>query len=97
MAFLVEFDFEIKHIKVKEKKIKNDLSRHEHAVMKISLSSATKYFVEQIKISIQEDENYLKIQQVDILDYVENLEKKLTYRNKLYVPNISSLKHMILD
>jgi len=41
MAFLSEFEFDMKHIKGKENKIADAFSRHEHILMEIFISSVS--------------------------------------------------------
>lgn len=76
LAFLSEFEFDIKHIKRKENKIAYALSRHTHALMVTTVSGDHKDFLEQIQKAIEINRKYLeiqhKLQQTEILGYVEN-------------------------
>ena len=61
LAFLSEYDFEIQHIKGKENKFVDALSRNEKMNYKTVISTYTKYLEEQLKAGIEQDENYLKL------------------------------------
>ena len=58
---LCEFDFEIKHIKGKENKVADALSRKVHAIHVASLSTFQPDLRQQIIDHIAEDEVYVQI------------------------------------
>jgi len=62
MEFLSEFEFDIKHIKGKEKKIEDALRKHAYNLMEKSTSSTNTDFIEDIRNSITSDTKYLEIQ-----------------------------------
>lgn len=57
--------------------------------------------MEKIKTSINQYHKYReiknKVEQLEVLGYAENFEKLPTYHNRLYIPNMSILKQMMLD
>ena len=61
LEFLCEFDFEIKHIKGKENKVVDALSRMVHEMHVESLSIFQPYLRQQIIYHISEDEVYVQI------------------------------------
>lgn len=63
LAFLSEFEFDIKHIKEKENKIVDALNRHAHEVIGRYVRSYNIDSNEQIKNSIQKYPKYQEIQQ----------------------------------
>ena len=100
MEFLCEFDFEIKHIKVADA-----LSRKVHEMHVASLSMCQPYLRQQIINHTAEDEMYVQIK--DKLQQ-QSLEKKyegyklendglLTYKNKIYIPNVADLRRILMD
>ena len=60
LAFLSEYDFEIQHIKVKENKVADALSRNAKLNFTAAISTYTTDLEEQLKAGIEQDENYLK-------------------------------------
>jgi len=63
MAFLSEFDFNIKNIKGKENKIVDALSKHPYNLMEVAISSIKTNFLDKIKNSLHKDPKYLDMQQ----------------------------------
>ena len=61
LEFLCEFDFEIKHIKGKENKVVDALSRKVHEMHVESLSTCQPYLRQHIINHIAEDEVYVQI------------------------------------
>ena len=61
LEFLREFDFEIKHIKGKENKMANALSKKVHEMHAAYLSIFQPYLREHIFNHIAEDEIYVQI------------------------------------
>ena len=105
LGILCEFDFEIKHIKGKENKVVDALSRKVHEMHLASLSTCQPDLRKQIINLIAEDEVYM--QKKDKLQQ-QNLEKKyegyqlegnklLTYQNRVYIPNVADLKRIVMD
>ena len=62
LAFLSEYDFEIQHIKGKENKVVDALSRNAKLNFIAAISTYTTYLEEQLKAGIEQDENYRKLQ-----------------------------------
>ena len=102
---LCEFDFEIKHIKGKENKMDDALNRKIHEIHVASLSTCQPDLRQQIINHIVEDEVYVQIK--DKLQQ-QNLERKyegyqlegdelLTYKNRIYIPNVADLRRIVMD
>ena len=103
--FLSGFDFDIKHLKGKENRVADALSRKVQCVYEISSSEWKNPFKERIKKVAEQDVEYQQIkQQVQQYSSEKNQQEcevddvgVLYYKNRLYVPNQNNLKNMILD
>ena len=102
---LCEFDFEIKHIKGKENKVVDALSRKVQEMHMASLSIFQSDLRHRIVNHTVEDELYVQIK--DKLQQ-QSLEKKfegykleedglLTYKNRIYIPNVAELRRIVMD
>ena len=102
LAFLSEYDFEIQHIKGKENKVTDPLSRNAKLNFTTAIGTSVSDLNEQLKEGIKEDEIYQKLQTTAKEEPTENLIKGyslnengfLLYKDKLYVPKV---KLLILD
>ena len=105
LDFLSEYDFEIQHIKGKENKVVDALSRNAKLNFTAAINTYTIDLEEQLKAGIEQDENYLKLQAKAKENLIESLstgyslnEKGLLlYKDKLYVPNVPKVKLLILE
>ena len=105
MEFLCEFDFEIKHIKGKENKVVDALSRKVHEMHLASLSIFQSYFRHHIVNHTAEDELYTQVKdklQQQILEkryegYKLAEDGLLTYKNRIYVPDVADLRRVVMD
>ena len=105
LEFLCDFDFETKHIKGKENKVVDALSRKVQEMHVASLSICQSDLRKQIGNHVAGDELYEHIK--DILQQ-QSLEKKyegykleedgiLTYKNRIYIPNVEYLRRVVMD
>ena len=105
LEFLCEFDFEIKHIKGKENKVVDALSRKGREMHVSSISICQSELRQQIVNHVAEDELYAQVK--DKLQQ-QSLEKKyegykleedglLTYKNGIYIPNVAELRRVVMD
>ena len=62
LAFLSEYDFEIQHIKGKENKVADALSRNAKLNFTAAISTYASDLNEQLKEGVKQDENYQKLQ-----------------------------------
>ena len=62
LAFLSEYDFEIQHIKGKENKVVDALSRNARMNFVAAISTYTTDLDEQLKAGIEQDEIYKNLQ-----------------------------------
>ena len=105
LAFLSEYDFDIQHIKGKENKVVDALSRNAKLNFTSTISTYTTDLEEQLKAGIEQDENYLKLQAkvkenlIESLSIGYSLNEKwlLLYKHRLYVPNEPKMKLLILN
>eukprot|EP00253_Pinus_taeda_P030964 PITA_30964 len=103
--FLSGFDFEIKHLKGKENRVADALSRKVQCLCKLSVSKWRNSLFEQIKAAANQDAEYQQIKQQVQQSDNESLQQGYTLDNagmlyfnkKLYVPNSNNLKNLILD
>jgi hypothetical protein len=104
LEFLCEYDFDIKHIKEKESKVADALSRKVHDLH----ASAISIYRTDIKDRILEAAN-ADLQYKDLLAKLHQSERPqkeesctlevdgiLMYKNRVYIPNVQDLKLVIL-
>jgi hypothetical protein len=105
LAFLSEFDFEVRHIKGKENKVADALSRRTNGLFEISISREENDIEQRIKSASCNDEKYIKTV-ADLQGNAENLDRTdlsldknglLRFKNRLYIPDSVELKLTILD
>jgi hypothetical protein len=105
MALLSEFDFEIKHIKGKENRVADALSRSMKTIHLATISTCetnvrerimnaqeTDAFFKPVTSYLRQEPTGLKYEGYPMLD-----EGLLTYRNRLYIPSCDDLKRFIMD
>ena len=105
LAFLSEYDFKIQHIKGKENKVADALSRNARLNFTAVISTYTTDLDEQLKAGIEQDEIYQNLQAktkenlIEILSkgYSLNAKEFLLYKDRIYVPNVPKVKLLILD
>jgi hypothetical protein len=101
LAFLSEYDFEIKHIKGKENKIVDALNRKLNAVYSSNMQTDLK---QKIKSTTENDEIYKNLQEkLQNNDSSEeeskfrcNQDGLVLYKDIIYIPNNADLKILIL-
>jgi hypothetical protein len=102
---LSEFDFEVRHIKGKENKVEDTLSRRVHGLFEINISRVESDLEQRIRTTIFNDENYTKVM-AKLQKSTENsdklalsIDKKglLRFKNRLYIPDSVELKLIGLD
>jgi hypothetical protein len=105
MALLSEFDFEIKHVKGKENKVADALSRsmktiHLAAVStwetnvkeRVRNANETNTFFQTVTSYLEQEPTRIKYEGYQMID-----RGLLTYINKLYIPYCDDLKRFIMD
>eukprot|EP00253_Pinus_taeda_P010631 PITA_10631 len=103
--FLSGFDFDIKHLQGKENKVADALSRKVQSLYEISISGWKSPFLEIIKEIADQDTEYqqlkLQIQKYAREDSQQEYELddagRIYYKKRLYVPNQSKIKNLIMD
>jgi hypothetical protein len=105
LAFLSEFDFEVRHIKGKENKVADDLSHKIHGLFEINISRKESDLEQRIRTTGVNDENYTKMM-AKFQNSIANSDKPdisidrkglLRFKNRLYIPDSTELKLTILD
>jgi hypothetical protein len=61
LAFLIEFDFQVRHIKGKENKVADALRRRVHGLFEINISRAESDLEQRIRTTCINNGNYTKI------------------------------------
>ena len=96
LCFLSEFDMDIKHIIWKEKKIVDALSQNAFQNISNIGSSASFDLEELVKKVADQDPNYeelqVKMSKKEMVEYTQNQRGLIYYKNRLYIPNVESLK-----
>ena len=104
LKFSCEFDFEIKHIKGKENKVANALSRKVREMHVASLSIFQTDLKQQIVNHTAGDELYEhvkeKLQQQSLEKRHEGYKLEedglLTYKNRIYIPHVADLRKFFM-
>jgi hypothetical protein len=105
MAFLSEFDFEIKHIKGKKNRVANALSISVKMIHLTSMSTCEMNVKERVRNAQETNAffktvtSYLKQEPIELNyeGYQMLDEDMMTYRNKLYIPTCDGLKRFIIN
>ena len=105
LAFLSEYDFEIKHIKGKENKVVDALRRNGRMNFIDSISSYKIELDDKLEERIKMDKEYQNLREkvtdneyeIVKTDFSLNEKGLMLYKNKLYVPNIPEIKLLILN
>jgi hypothetical protein len=105
LSFLSEFDFKVRHIKGKENKVADALRRRVHALFKINISREESDLEQTIRMTSINDENYTKIME-ELQNSTANSNKPdlsinkkglLRFKNRIYIPDSTELKLIVLD
>ena len=92
---------DIKHIKGKENKVADALSRNACQNINNMGSSAQIEVEELVRKAVNQDPNYetllVKLQKKEKTDFTQNQQGLISYKNRLYVPHVESLKREIPD
>ena len=80
LAFLSKYDFEIQHIKGKENKVSDALSRNARLNFAVAINTYETYLEDELEEGVKLDENYKKLQ----AKVAKNLTESLSTR---YSPN----------
>eukprot|EP00253_Pinus_taeda_P027064 PITA_27064 len=103
--FLSGFDFEIKHLKGKENRVADELSRKMHCLYEIATSKGWVTLHEEIKQAGEQDREYQQKKQ-QVQDVTNPLRKQgyeikttgiLYYKERIYIPNHAEIKEKILN
>jgi hypothetical protein len=105
MAFLSKFHFEIKHIKGKENKVSDVLSRSMKTIHLIAVSTCEMNVKERVRNAqetytffhtmtsyLEQEPTGIKYEGYQMID-----GGLLTYKNRLYIPDCDDLKRFIMD
>ena len=104
LAFLNVYDFEIKHIKGKENKVVDALGRDVVTSFVASINSYKTNLEDKLKEGIRQDPESQNLKEKIIqnasenviIDYSFNEQGLILFKSRLYVPNISEVKLLIL-
>jgi hypothetical protein len=104
LEFLSEYDFDIKHIKGKENKVVDALSRRVHELHATTISMYQTDLKDKILEAAKSDLHYMEmvtklqqgILQQEVEDYKLGEDEVLMYKGRIYVPNSQELKSLIL-
>jgi hypothetical protein len=104
LEFLSEYDFDIKHIKGKENKVSNALSRRVHIMHPTTVSMHQSDLKRRILDGLVIDQHYLQVKenlqqgnvQQKIKEYEIKEDKLLMHKNRIYVPSYGELRNLVL-
>eukprot|EP00253_Pinus_taeda_P021805 PITA_21805 len=103
--FLSGFDFKIKHLKGKENRVADALSRKVQCLCELSVSKWQNTLFDKIKSTTNQDVEYQQLKQQVQQSVNEKLQQGYTldsagmlyFNKRLYVPDSDDLKNLILD
>ena len=103
LAFLREYDFEVKHIKGKENKVVDALSRNAITNFIASISSYKIELDDKLEEGLKLDQEYHNLREKVTnnefenvkTNYILNKRALLLYKARLYIPNIPEIKLLI--
>jgi hypothetical protein len=104
LEFLCEYDFDIRHIKGKDNKVANALSRKVHELNATAISmyrtELKDIILEAANVDLQYKRLVAKLQQNEEPQtkegYALEIDGLLLYKNRVYIPNDQELKLVIL-
>jgi hypothetical protein len=104
LEFLSKYDFDIKHIKGKENKVVNALSRRVHTMHATVVSMHQSDLKSGILDGLVIDQHYLQLkknlQQENVQQKIKEYEIKenrlLMHKNRIYVPSSRELRNLVL-
>jgi hypothetical protein len=104
LEFLCEYDFDIKHVKGKENKVVDALSRRVHELHATTISMCQTDIKGRIYETAKEDLQYIELvtklqqgkMQQKVKDFKLGNDEVLLYRNRIYVSNSHELRGTIL-
>jgi hypothetical protein len=104
MEFLSEYDFDIKHIKGKENKVVDALSRRVHLMHATAVSMHQSDLKRRILDGLVTDQHYLQVKeklqqgnvQQKIKEYETKEDKLLMHKNRINVPSSGELGNLLL-
>jgi hypothetical protein len=104
LEFLSEYDFDINHIKGKENKFVDALSRRVHLMHATTVSMHQSKLKSRILDGLVTDRHYLQVkensQQGDAQQKIKEYEIKeygfLMHKNRIYVPSYGELRNLVL-
>jgi hypothetical protein len=104
LEFLSEYDFYIKHIKGKENKVADALSRRVHIMHATAVNMHQSDLKSRILDGLVTDQHYLQVrenlQQGDVQQKIKEYEikedKLLMHKNKIYVPSSGESRNLVL-
>ena len=105
LVFLSEYDFEIQHVKGKDNKVVDALTRNAKLNFTAAINRYKTDLEEELEDGIEQNENYRKLQAkvrenlIESLSTGYSLNKKvlLLYKYRLYIPNATKIKLLILN
>ena len=105
MAFLSEFDFEVKHIKGKENRVDDALNRRTHEVYEIALSQPESDLLRKIKVSIIHDVEYENLLNNLLKDEVNlngtefkvDQKRLIWFKRRIYMHDVVDIKLFLLN
>jgi hypothetical protein len=104
LDFLSEYDFDIKHIKGKENKFSDSLSRRVHLMHAAIVSMHQSYLKSRILDVVVTYQHYLQVKEILQQGYVQHKMKEyemkedglLMKKNRIYVPSSGELRNLVL-
>ena len=96
---------DIQHVKGKENQVADALSRKLHGIYALYYSQPASQLLEQLKEKEQKDPEYQYLcqqmedneQQGKSSEFGKNKDQVLTFRGRIYMPNRTGLKELILN